>query len=178
MTVQWPKLQWGFKIQKHLKSSLFEGQISNGPVFNWSDFNYCYSYSPNHSKTRLLKNPEVFIQISNGFWLNGGHLSEFQMIGVPDFRSHSKYRPFATQSLFRPFKSQNKCRFQIHTVPHFFFFYKPDHALLTHYFPISKKFQICLLLAPEGALLIFLNWYLCGRSTISVVELQGVCTRE
>ena len=40
-----------FEIREHLKSALFEGLISNGLVFKWSGFSYCYSYSPNHLKT-------------------------------------------------------------------------------------------------------------------------------
>ena len=36
----------------HLKSGLFEGQISNGLVIKWSGFSYGYSDSPNHLKTR------------------------------------------------------------------------------------------------------------------------------
>ena len=48
-------IQWGtenrtFENQKHLKSEIFEGQISNGPVLKWSGFSY--GYSPNHLKTR------------------------------------------------------------------------------------------------------------------------------
>ena len=44
-------VKWGSKIQKHLKSGLFDGQISIRPVFKWLGFNY----SPNHSKTGSLK---------------------------------------------------------------------------------------------------------------------------
>ena len=51
LTIQ---IQWGteirpFEIRKHLKSGLFEGRISNGPVFKWSGFSY--GYGPNHLKT-------------------------------------------------------------------------------------------------------------------------------
>ena len=35
----------------HLKSGIFEGQISKAPVFKWLGFSYGYIYSPNHSKT-------------------------------------------------------------------------------------------------------------------------------
>ena len=46
------KIQWGseiqpFKIQKYLKSRLFEGRISDGPVFKCLGFSYC----PKHSKS-------------------------------------------------------------------------------------------------------------------------------
>ena len=36
----------------HLKSGLFEGWISNGPVFKWLGFSNGYSYSPKHLITR------------------------------------------------------------------------------------------------------------------------------
>ena len=39
----------------HLKSGLFEGWISIGPVFKWLGFSYGYIYSPNHLKTRPFK---------------------------------------------------------------------------------------------------------------------------
>ena len=48
-------VQWGSEIRKHLISRLFEGWISNGPVFKWSGFMYGYSYSPNVSKTGPFK---------------------------------------------------------------------------------------------------------------------------
>ena len=87
-------IQWGseirpFEIRKHLKSGLFEGQISNGLVL-----------AINHSKTN------VFDRFSNGFWQNGGHLSGFQIVGLPDFRSHLKSRPFATQPVLDHSKSR------------------------------------------------------------------------
>ena len=40
------------------------------------------------------------VRISNGSWKNGGHLSGFQIVGLLDFRSHSKSRPFPNQPLF------------------------------------------------------------------------------
>ena len=48
----------------------------------------------------------TMIYISNGFGQNGGHLSGFQMVRLPDFRSHSKSRPFATHSLLDLSKSR------------------------------------------------------------------------
>ena len=39
----------------HLKSGLFEGWISIGPVFKWLGFSYGYIYSPNYLKTRPFK---------------------------------------------------------------------------------------------------------------------------
>ena len=43
---------------------------------------------PGHAKTELF---EI---------RNGAHLSGFQMVGLTDFRSRSKFTPFATQPLF------------------------------------------------------------------------------
>ena len=40
-----------------------------------------------------------FSRTSNGFWQNGGYLSGFQMIGLLNFRSHLKFRPFLTLPL-------------------------------------------------------------------------------
>ena len=83
------------EIQKHLKSGLFESQISNGVVFKWSSF----SYSPNHSKTGLFK-IQPFLSGFQMVWQNGGHLSRFQLVGLPDYRSNSKFRPLETNPLF------------------------------------------------------------------------------
>ena len=67
-----------------LKSGLFEGQILNGPVFKWSGLSYSYSCSPNHSKTG-----HFCLMFQMVFDKNGG---QFQMVGLLDFRSHSKSR--------------------------------------------------------------------------------------
>ena len=64
LVIQWRFKIWPFKIQKHLKSGLFEGQISNVPVFKGSGLGY--SHSPNHLKTWPFK-----------IWM---FLSGFQMI--------------------------------------------------------------------------------------------------
>ena len=53
-----------------------------------------------------IGNLDFFVRISNGFWQNGGYLSRFQMVGLPDFRSHSKFRPFVTQRLLDHSKSR------------------------------------------------------------------------
>ena len=42
----------------------------NSPVFKWLG---C-SYGPNHLKSRPFKTRTFFVQISNVFWQNGGHL--------------------------------------------------------------------------------------------------------
>ena len=52
--------------------------------FKWSGFSCSYSYSPNYLKNWTIQNLDIFIWISNGFWQNGGHLSGFQMVGLPD----------------------------------------------------------------------------------------------
>ena len=54
---------------------------------------------PDHSKYRY------FCPDFNWFWQNGGHLSRFQMVGFPDFRSRLKSGPFANQPLFNHLKS-------------------------------------------------------------------------
>ena len=63
-------IQWGseirpLKIMKQLKSGLFEGQISNGPVFKWSGFTY--GFCPNHSKTILFKIHTFSFRFHDGF---------------------------------------------------------------------------------------------------------------
>ena len=92
---------------------------------------------PNHSTTQPLK-----IRISKG-------LSQFQIFGFPDFRSHSKSRPFANQPL-------SKSRLVWITKPHFnlfagtvwnvklFFLYR--FYLQTRNFRSQVKKPICLIL--------------------------------
>ena len=67
---------------EHVKSGLFEGPISNGPVFKWLSFGYSYSIAPTirkpeHSKYGLfldfkwfLAKWRPFVGISNG-WASG-----------------------------------------------------------------------------------------------------------
>ena len=43
-------------------------------------------------KNWTIKNLDIFVWISNGFRQNGGPLSGFQMVGLPDFRFQSKSR--------------------------------------------------------------------------------------
>ena len=71
------RVQWGSEIRKHLKSGLLEGQISNGPVFKWSGFNYGYSYSPD-----LKTEPFKIWMFLSGFQM------VFEKIGAtcPDFK--------------------------------------------------------------------------------------------
>ena len=42
-----------------------------------------------------IRNMDIFNQISNGFWQNDIHLSGFQMVGLLEFRSDLRSRPFA-----------------------------------------------------------------------------------
>ena len=59
-----------------------------------------------HSRENCSKwecNYQAVWLILNGFWQNGGQLSRFQMVGLPDFRSHLKSEQFVTHSLFDHF---------------------------------------------------------------------------
>ena len=88
------------RIWKHLKSRLFEGRISNGWTLAMATVIVPTIQKPDHS------NLDVFVQISNGFWPNGGLLSRFQIRGHLDFSSHLKSGPFACQTLFDHSKSR------------------------------------------------------------------------
>ena len=83
-----------FDILKHLKSRLFKGPISNGLVFKWLGFGYDYTYRPNHLKT----GPFIILMFFDNMAQNGAHLYGFQMSGLLDFRSHSKFGPFEIQT--------------------------------------------------------------------------------
>ena len=107
------------------KTELFEDQISNGPVLEGLGFNS--SYCPHHLKTRPFKT-WIFVPISNGLSQNCGHLYEFQMVGLLDFRSHLKSRPFLNQPIFDYYKS-SRSGFQIPTV----------HLMWLHLFPDSRQ---------------------------------------
>ena len=73
----------------HFKSTLFQGRISNGLVFKWSDFTY--GYGPNHLKTKS------FIQISNGcFDKMAAICPDFKWLGFWISDPTSKSGPFAT----------------------------------------------------------------------------------
>ena len=91
----WHPIQLGSEIRP------FEIRIFWRLDFKWSSFSY--GYSPNHSKTGPFK---IFVQISNGLWQNGGHVSGFQIMGLPDFRSLLKSRPLSTQLLLDHLKSR------------------------------------------------------------------------
>ena len=72
----WPRIQWGSVIREHLKSGLSNDQALTVAI----------AIAP------AIWNLDIFVWISNGFWQNGGHLSGFQMVGLPNFRSHLKSR--------------------------------------------------------------------------------------
>ena len=105
VTVQWGSEIRPFKIWKHLKSRLFEGEISNGLVFKWFWL----------SNGRALARPIVIVPTirkldhsKSGhfcpdfkwFLTKWGPVVCYQTVGLPDFRSHLKSGPFATQPLF------------------------------------------------------------------------------
>ena len=81
-------LQWEYEIRKHSKSWLV------------------FSYSPNYLENWTIRNPDVFVQISNSFWQNGNNFSRFKMVGLLGFRSWTKSRQFETQPLFDLSKSR------------------------------------------------------------------------
>ena len=73
------------------------------------------------------------IRISNGFWQNGSHLSGFQMVGLPDFRSNSKSRPITKLTSFWLFKlwTSPDFRSQLFSALRLF----PDHCFPDRRFP-------------------------------------------
>ena len=71
--------------------------------FKWSGYGYCHS--PNHLKTGPFK-LQTFSSGFQFFWQNRTDMSGFQMVGLPDFRSHLKSRPFVAQPLFDHSKSR------------------------------------------------------------------------
>ena len=68
----------------------------------WLGYSYCLGATLSfQSHTYFTQtNMNVFVRISNGSWQNGGHVSGFQLAGLPDHRSHFKSGPFETQPLF------------------------------------------------------------------------------
>ena len=57
------------------------------------------NYILNHLKNGPIEIQTFLSPFSNGFWQNASHLTRFQMVGLPDFRYHSKSGPFATRPL-------------------------------------------------------------------------------
>ena len=52
-------------IISHCKSELYEGRISNGPIFKWLGFSYGYESQP--FQNEIIQNLDIFIQISHGW---------------------------------------------------------------------------------------------------------------
>ena len=86
--------------RKHLKSQLFKGRISNGPVFKWWGFSY--GYSPNHSKTEPFKIRMFLSRFQMFFWQNSGHMSGFLIVGLPDFRCTFENQTICNPTSFGP----------------------------------------------------------------------------
>ena len=82
------------KSGKYLKSGIFEGSISNGRALAMAIALVPTIWKQAHSKFRH------FCRDFKWFWQNGDHLSRFQMVGLPDFRFHSKSRPLQPTPLF------------------------------------------------------------------------------
>ena len=73
--------------------------ISNGPVFQW--------LKPDHLKSDLQK-----VQISTSKYKMLAILVGFQMVGLPDIRSHLKSRPICKSTSFWPFEIQTSSDFR------------------------------------------------------------------
>ena len=65
MDIQWGSEIRPFEIQKHLKSSLFELQISTG--FKWLGFSYGCKLESQPFENQTIQNLDVFVRISNSF---------------------------------------------------------------------------------------------------------------
>ena len=97
--VQWGSESRPFVNRKHLKSSLFEGQTSNGRDLAIASYS-----SPKYLKTGIFEICTFLSRFQKVFFTKW---SGFQKTGLPDFRSHLKFRPFATQP---PFLNHSKSR--------------------------------------------------------------------
>ena len=62
-----------------LKSRLFEGRISNGPVFKWSGLSY--TFSPNHSKIGPFKFPKFCLDFKMVFDKMAAICPDFKWFG-------------------------------------------------------------------------------------------------
>ena len=71
----------------HLKDEFQKVRFSNGRASA-----VAIAIVPTIEK-RTIQNPDIFVRISNGFRQNGNPLSGFQMVGLLDFRFHSKSGP-------------------------------------------------------------------------------------
>ena len=112
-------MQWGseirpFKIWKHLKYGLFEGQISNGTVFKCSGFSNSYAIVSTIKKPDLSKSGHFSLDfkwfLTNWqtlVWISKGWASRFQ---IP-----FEIRTICNPTSFWPFKIQSW------SISHFFF---------------------------------------------------------
>ena len=73
--------------------------------FKRSGYSYCYSHSPNHLKTGPYEIQTFLSEIQIVFDKMAA-ICWFQMVGLLDFGSHSKSRPFEAQPLFDHSKSR------------------------------------------------------------------------
>ena len=122
------RVEWPFNIMCCLRKysgNLKSDHLKSGNIWN-SDFLKVRFQMAQWSNSRALaldmaivptiQKPDHlksggFCQVSNGFWQNGSHLSEFQIVGLPDFRSH--LNPDHLQpNLFWPFKIQTMSDFR------------------------------------------------------------------
>ena len=92
-------IQWGsairpFEIWKHLESGNIWNQDFLKVRFQMVRFSnghaLAISYNPNHLKTRPFK---CFVQISNGFWQKGGHLSGSMLPDLKSIQSPDHLQP-------------------------------------------------------------------------------------
>ena len=98
----------GYEIQS-FKTGLFEDKILNGPIFKESGYNQIKSHCPNHSKFgRFCPDLKWFLK-------NGGHLTGFKMVRLPNFISHSISEPFANLPFIPFIRNPDVSRFQFTT---------------------------------------------------------------
>ena len=73
-------IQWESEYD-HMKSGLFKGQISDGPVFKQSCFSYGCSFSTNHSKTKPFEIRTFLSGIQMVFDRMGAICKDFKWLG-------------------------------------------------------------------------------------------------
>ena len=110
----WPHYTVGIWNLTIWNPEIFEIWAFWRSVFEWSGFSYGYSYSRNHLKTGPFDIRTFLSRFQMGFLQNGGHFSGFQMVGLPDIRSHLKSGSFATPTSLGPFKIQTSLDFRSH----------------------------------------------------------------
>ena len=91
-------------VQKISLEAEYSGDLKSGNIWNWDFLKVGFQMIRFSNGWALamaiialtIQKLDVFVWILNGFWQNGGHLFGFQMVGLPDFRSHSKSYLFLT----------------------------------------------------------------------------------